>query len=106
MAMLKLTVEALGTPANCADLDATLFTDNLSFPLTLKAKAKMIVPFAVTFSPDCMPDPAGSSGSNPGHEDYRLSVTVNRFLLDGKLETDLTDNSLISSALIDVVDKR
>lgn len=105
-AMLGLTVEALDTPADCPDLAAAIVTDNFSFPLTIKAKAKLTVPFSVTFTPDCIPDPAGATGSHPGHEDYRLSATVNRFLLDGKLDTDSADDTLVSSTLIDVVDKR
>lgn len=105
-AMLGLTVEALDTPADCPDVAAAIVTDNFSFPLTIKAKAKLTVPFSVTFTPDCIPDPVGLSRSNPGHEDYRLSATVNHLLLDGKLDTDPTDDTLVSSTLIDVVDKR
>jgi hypothetical protein len=105
-AMLGLTVEALDTPADCPDVAAAIATDNLSFPLTIKAKAKLTVPFSVTFTPDCVPDPVGSSRSNPGREDYRLSATVNHLLLDGNLDTDPTDDTLVSSTLVDVVDKR
>lgn len=91
-ALLQVTVAALDTPNHCPALPATLDADALSFPLTLKSKRKLSVPFAVTFGLVCIPDPLKST-KTALHADYRLSATVNHASLDGQADTDVLDDT-------------
>lgn len=92
-ALVQLRVEALvGAPTSCPDLTATMDTEDLHFPLTLKSKAKLTVPFTLTFTADCVPDPAKSTKIDPAHEDYRFLATVDHAALDEQADQDPTDD--------------
>lgn len=92
-ALVQLHAEALtGAPMNCPNLTATVAGENVRFPLTLRSTAKLTVPFTLTFSTDCVPDPAKSTKPEPGHEDYRLLADVNHAALDGQTDNDPVDD--------------
>lgn len=93
-AMVQLRAEALvGAPTSCPDITALMDAESLRFPLVLESKVKLIVPFTLAFTADCVPDPARSSKSDLGHDDYRLLAVVNHRVLDGREDTDPEDDA-------------
>lgn len=84
---VSLTVESLG---NTCPVPAPVLQQR-ALPLTLKPKKTLGVVFEVTF--DCANDRAKSTPTNPGHEDYRYTATVNHAALDGEADSHPADNT-------------
>lgn len=82
--LVSLDLISLGM---CTPPEPTLVPPN-TFPLTLRSKQKLNVRFAVTFTTDCVNDPAKSTVNDPGHEDYTYTATVDHSALDGGLSDD------------------
>jgi hypothetical protein len=91
-ALVMLNVEALATPNACPNLTATLDASKLGFPVVLNPKKKLNVPFVVTFSTDCIPDPAKTT-KDEAHDDYRFTAMVDHSALDGQGDTDPVDDT-------------
>jgi hypothetical protein len=82
--LIFLTFESLqGCPNPAAVLSAQ---GAGQLPLTIKPKKKWVVVYDVTY--DCANDPAGSTRSDPGHEDFRTLISVDRSALDGDADTE------------------
>jgi hypothetical protein len=67
------------------------------FPIVVNSKKKLTLRYSVTF--DCVNDPAKSSKTNPGHEDFRLNATMHQSALDGKPDTHPADDTCPRQAL-------
>lgn len=91
-ALVQLSAEALENTTPCPDVAAIVTPDRLRFPLVLSSKEKLSVPFAVTFTADCIPDPLKTTKRDPGHDDYRFLATVNHSALDGQADNDPLDD--------------
>ncbi len=89
-----VTVALENLKTSCAPPDATLIigAPNKATPLTLKAKAKLKIAFAVTFNMSCVPDPAKSSTKDPGHEDFRYLATAHHDVIDGNADMHPVDD--------------
>jgi YVTN family beta-propeller protein len=85
---LHLAVTSLGT---CPDLEPVMRTDQLQFPVALKPKQTLKVPFDVTFG--CVNDPKRSTSKEPNHYDYRYGASINRAALDGEADTHHADDT-------------
>ncbi|MBI2876397.1 MAG: SBBP repeat-containing protein [Candidatus Tectomicrobia bacterium] len=87
--LVSLSVESLWTcPAPTPALRSG--SPQKALPLTLKPKQTLEVIFDLTL--DCANDRAPSTPSDPGHEDYRYSATVNRVVLDGEADSHPADD--------------
>jgi uncharacterized repeat protein (TIGR01451 family) len=89
--LVHVTADSLGA---CPDLQGTVLTGTpqASLPGTLHPEQKVNLWFEVTFSTECVNDPAKSSGSNPGHEDYQFLVTADHAALDGQADSHAVDD--------------
>jgi hypothetical protein len=74
-ALVTLTVESLGT----CPTPLSVIRPQFRFPVTIKTKQKLIVPYDVTIN--CANDPVDSTAKNPGHEDYRVKARVDHAAL-------------------------
>lgn len=63
-------IESLG---ECPAPSITLSSPK-KFPIVVNSKRKLTLRYSVTF--DCVNDPAKSTKTDPGHEDFRFSATV------------------------------
>jgi hypothetical protein len=59
-------------------------------PITLKPKKKLKLTFLATFN--CATDPAKSTKKDPGHEDFELTGSVDRSVIDGKADIHPQDD--------------
>lgn len=84
--LISLTAESTG---GCPPPTAAL-EPPARFPLRIRPRRILSVPFAVAF--DCANDPDRSSNQNPGHEDYRFVAVLNRSVLDGLADGRSTDD--------------
>jgi uncharacterized repeat protein (TIGR01451 family) len=90
--LVTLTVQSLGS---CPDLVPVLHTGppQAKLPLSLKPKQLLSVYFDVTFNSDCANDAAATSGSSPGHEDFRYMAAVHHEAIDGLADTHPADDT-------------
>jgi len=102
-AFVRVQAESLGA---CPALsDARMVTKRL--PIVIKPGRAKTIRMAVDVS--CANDPARSSKKDPGHDDYRLVVTVDPTALDVFVSSDLTPppaEEVQAEALLDVVQKQ
>jgi len=84
-----LTVESLGTCTAPVPI-LRMSPPQKTLPITFKPKESLTVYFDVTFS--CVNDPVASTPKNPNHSDYRFIARVNHAALDGKADTDPSDD--------------
>ena len=89
--LVHVAADSLGA---CADVQGTVLdgSPQPGFPRTLHSKQKLVVWFEVAFSSACINDPAKSSSSDPGHEDYQLLVSLDHAALDGQSDTHPADD--------------
>jgi hypothetical protein len=86
---VTLMAESLGT---CTAPAPILRTNppQKNLPIILKPKGSLTVFFDVTLN--CANDPAASTLTDPNHSDYRFIARVNHAALDGKTDTDRSDD--------------
>ena len=98
--LATLNVQSLGAcPAPQAVLRPKLLG---RLPLTLKSKQKLSVPFDVTF--DCANDAGNSTPRTPGHDDFRVSASLDHSALgsaDAHPDDDGCPRSVAPPGVID-----
>ena len=63
-----------------------------SLPKRLAPKEIVNVHFTVTYDGSCMNDPAKTTLTNPGHDDFVFTASVNHAALDGQADTHTVDD--------------
>jgi glucose/arabinose dehydrogenase len=81
--VVQFAIESLG---GCPVPAMSLAPPKKGFPIVLAPKKKLKLVYNVTF--DCANDPAKSGKKDPGHEDFRYTVSVNHAAIDGQADAE------------------
>ncbi|MCI0569087.1 MAG: DUF11 domain-containing protein, partial [Acidobacteria bacterium] len=89
--LVRLQVQSLGP---CAAPTPVLLSGppQLALPQTIPPKGLVHVWFGITYSSSCVNDPEKSLRSDPAHDDYTLTASVNHSALDGKIDLHTADD--------------
>lgn len=86
--MLDFDLESLGA---CPEPAVVIVPRVRAFPVQLKPRARLAVNLLVQI--DCVNDPAKATRSDPGREDFRCRLRVDREVTDGFVDDDPKDDA-------------